>query len=560
MLERDPRRRAPRCSSSSSTSTTRSAWPTRSWCSSAARSRSAGPPDEIDEYLSYFLSRHQPGAIPTAGTDAELPTTHVGRRADRHRARWSSRSGRARADPAEVLIEVSHCGICGSDLHFVMEGWGGPAASTATSTAASIAAVGDGVERLGGRRRVVGGARPVRACASRAGPGDPSLCVERDAPGRPSTRGAFARYTPWPRRSLLRLPEGVTRATAALAEPLAVALHAVTRSGHRRRADAPWCSASVRSARWSSPSCGAGASRPITVVEPSAVAPQLARDARRRRVLAARRPRAFAVHREPEQHRRRRRARRVRVLGQAAAMEAGLAAAAPRRPPDPRRGRHRAAHASTRNRILLNELTITGSFVYDADGFDAALELLATRRAPDRPAHRAPTTSPSTACSDAMARLVGGDRRQGHGRSPPIDEGSHDRSSPHPAGTRGSTTWPEHAGRRCSTRRAAARSSLLRRGVRLEELADDDRGPPQARAHGPPLRPVRVPDRQRRADAGATPRPLRPVGAARRATCRRPTSGPRRAAKDPGSTSSTAVEDDPGLASSTRSTSATSSR
>jgi threonine dehydrogenase-like Zn-dependent dehydrogenase len=30
------------------------------------------------------------------------------------------------------------------------------------------------------------------------------------------------------------------------------------------------------------------------------------------------------------------------------------------------------------NRILLNEITITGSFVYDADGFERALELLAS--------------------------------------------------------------------------------------------------------------------------------------------------------------------------------------
>ena len=29
------------------------------------------------------------------------------------------------------------------------------------------------------------------------------------------------------------------------------------------------------------------------------------------------------------------------------------------------------------NRMLLNELTVCGSFVYDADGFDRALELLA---------------------------------------------------------------------------------------------------------------------------------------------------------------------------------------
>ena len=30
------------------------------------------------------------------------------------------------------------------------------------------------------------------------------------------------------------------------------------------------------------------------------------------------------------------------------------------------------------NRMLLNELTVTGSFVYDLDGFDRALELLAS--------------------------------------------------------------------------------------------------------------------------------------------------------------------------------------
>ena len=34
------------------------------------------------------------------------------------------------------------------------------------------------------------------------------------------------------------------------------------------------------------------------------------------------------------------------------------------------------------NRILLNELEIAGSFVYDADGFDRALELLASGRVP----------------------------------------------------------------------------------------------------------------------------------------------------------------------------------
>ena len=48
------------------------------------------------------------------------------------------------------------------------------------------------------------------------------------------------------------------------------------------------------------------------------------------------------------------------------------------------------------NRMLLNELTVTGSFVYDADGFDRALELLADRRASPPTCSSIPTTSRST--------------------------------------------------------------------------------------------------------------------------------------------------------------------
>ncbi len=43
---------------------------------------------------------------------------------------WGSRTSRSRTGPrpspgpGELLLEVSHCGICGSDLHFLVE-WGG---------------------------------------------------------------------------------------------------------------------------------------------------------------------------------------------------------------------------------------------------------------------------------------------------------------------------------------------------------------------------------------------------------------------------------------------------
>ena len=29
-----------------------------------------------------------------------------------------------RPGPGEVLVEVDHCGICGSDIHMLLEGWG----------------------------------------------------------------------------------------------------------------------------------------------------------------------------------------------------------------------------------------------------------------------------------------------------------------------------------------------------------------------------------------------------------------------------------------------------
>ena len=70
------------------------------------------------------------------------------------------------------------------------------------------------------------------------------------------------------------------------------------------------------------------------------------------------------------------------------------------------------------NRILLNELVITGAFVYDHDGFARALELLASGKLPndllveqeDFPLNR---------LLDAALGLHEGDARgQGHDRSP----------------------------------------------------------------------------------------------------------------------------------------------
>jgi threonine dehydrogenase-like Zn-dependent dehydrogenase len=60
------------------------------------------------------------------------------------------------------------------------------------------------------------------------------------------------------------------------------------------------------------------------------------------------------------------------------------------------------------NRILLNELVITGAFVYDSDGFPRALELLASPDFPTDVLIEAEDV-PLDGLYDAVERLVAGD-------------------------------------------------------------------------------------------------------------------------------------------------------
>jgi len=59
--------------------------------------------------------------------------------------------------PGQVLAEVSHCGVCGSDLHMVVEGWGKPGYIGGHEWTGTIAAVGPDVERWKDGDLVVGG-------------------------------------------------------------------------------------------------------------------------------------------------------------------------------------------------------------------------------------------------------------------------------------------------------------------------------------------------------------------------------------------------------------------
>src|SRR5580658_787081 len=133
--------------------------------------------------------------------------------------------------PGQVLVEVGYCGICGSDLHIMIEGWGKPGAVGGHEYSGVVAAVGDGVTAWSVGDAVVGGPSPRCGECRRCREGQPSQCERRSAPVDTNTGGGFAGYVVNDARSLLRLPDGMSPRVAALAEPLAVALHGITRSG-----------------------------------------------------------------------------------------------------------------------------------------------------------------------------------------------------------------------------------------------------------------------------------------------------------------------------------------
>ncbi len=86
-----------------------------------------------------------------------------------------------RPGPGQVLVEVGHCGICGSDIHIILEGWGKPGAVEGHEWSGVVAAVGDGVATWTVGDGVVGGPSPqVRAL--QAVPGGKAVAVREPRP------------------------------------------------------------------------------------------------------------------------------------------------------------------------------------------------------------------------------------------------------------------------------------------------------------------------------------------------------------------------------------------
>jgi 2-desacetyl-2-hydroxyethyl bacteriochlorophyllide A dehydrogenase len=129
----------------------------------------------------------------------------------------------------EVLLKISACGICGSDLHMTED----PATFGVSQGfvlghefAGEVIECGAGVteQRPGDRVAVA----PMRGCGhcERCLRGEPAWCAKMRLIG-----GGYAEFAAVAARQCRILPDELPTAEGALAEPVAVGLHAVMRSG-----------------------------------------------------------------------------------------------------------------------------------------------------------------------------------------------------------------------------------------------------------------------------------------------------------------------------------------
>jgi threonine dehydrogenase-like Zn-dependent dehydrogenase len=134
-------------------------------------------------------------------------------------------------DPApaagEVIVEVDACGLCGSDVHALQDGQVTPGQVLGHEFSGRIAALGR--EVTGWHEGQPVAASPLGSC------GECRICARglafrcEAAPNVGITRpGAYAQYVAVPARQLAALPAGVPVEVGSHAEPLSVALQAVS--------------------------------------------------------------------------------------------------------------------------------------------------------------------------------------------------------------------------------------------------------------------------------------------------------------------------------------------
>ena len=303
--------------------------------------------------------------------------------------------------PGEVLVEITACGICGSDLHMVLERYARPGSILGHEWSGVVAAASSDSGWSPGDR-VVGNAAPGCGVCRPCRRGRPSVCLQRASADFGGYRGAFCRYKTAAADNLVRVPDALATRPAALAEPTAITLHAL-RLADVRPGDRVLVTGAGPVGLLIIAVLRAQGIDDITVSEPSAVRRHQALDVGAARVVAPDSlepppmtlPVAapFAVAFE--------------CSGHASAAEAALG---------------QLDYAGTlvivgtgfepprfnQNRLIIFELEVIGAYNYNDEGFGPAVELLGSGTLPLQ-ALMEPEDIPLSGVMDAMERLARGE-------------------------------------------------------------------------------------------------------------------------------------------------------
>lgn len=132
--------------------------------------------------------------------------------------------------PGQVLVRVRAVGVCGSDLHWYLEGRIGPKRAVyphllGHEAGAEVVAAGPGVADLKpGDRVAVEPNLPCGVCEP-CQAGQVNCCVRSIFMGSSPTPGLLCEYAVVPAQNAVRVPAGMSFECASLVEPLSVILH-----------------------------------------------------------------------------------------------------------------------------------------------------------------------------------------------------------------------------------------------------------------------------------------------------------------------------------------------
>ena len=303
--------------------------------------------------------------------------------------------------PGEVLVEIAECGICGSDLHMVLENYAKPGSILGHEWSGVVVSGPSGSPWAPGHR-VVGNPSPGCGTCRPCRRGRPSVCLTRASVAYLGYRGAFCRYKTVAADGLIRIPDSLPTRVAALAEPMAIALHAL-RVGGVGPDDRVLVTGTGPVGLLIIAALRAQGISDITASEPSSVRRQRALDVGATRVVtpdALVEPPMGAPVAEPYSV-------IFECSGHASAVEAAFG---------------QLDYAGTlvivgtgfepprfnQNRLIIFELEIVGAYNYDEDGFQSAVDLLNSGKLPLGSLIE-PNDIPLSEVMDSMERLSRGE-------------------------------------------------------------------------------------------------------------------------------------------------------